>query len=399
LPTPGVPGLLSVPETVNRATAAVLAPETLQTVRARAVAELLRTHSRELEADPAGEPVRRGELLLMAPSAALLDTARAAGFRVVAERDLEGLGSVMVTLRVPPGLSTATALELLRAWDPEQAVDFHHLYTGSGAVAKAAPPAGNEGAELRPERWRIGLIDGGVERHHPALRGVKLQTHGCAGAQHTSVHGTAVASLLVGRARRFEGAAPGGALYAADVYCGDGPGGGVVAVAEALSWLARERVPVVNVSLVGPPNRVLNAVVEAFLSRGHLLVAAVGNDGPAAPPLFPAAYPGVIGVTGVDRSHKVLPEAARGPHVMFAAPGADLAVAAPGGSYAPARGTSFAAPLVAGLLARRLAEPAPEGAAAAAAALVRQAVDLGAPGWDLVYGHGLVGDSVLAAQR
>src|SRR5207245_7526152 len=90
---------------------------------------------------------------------------------------------------------------------------------------------------------------------------------------------------------------------------------------EAFGWLAREHVPVINVSLVGPPNAMLAAIVRDVLSRGYLVVAAVGNDGPAAPPLYPAAWPGVIGVTAVDARQRVLVEAGRGPQVKFAAPG------------------------------------------------------------------------------
>src|SRR5207248_11432234 len=107
------------------------------------------------------------------------------------------------------------------------------------------------------------------------------------------------------------------------------------------------RTPVINISLVGPPNAVLAAAVKAAIGRGLLLVAPVGNDGPAAPPLYPAAYPGVVAVTGVDGRRRVLPEAGRAGHVDFAAPG-EVSAAAPGGGYANARGTSFAAPIVAG---------------------------------------------------
>ena len=57
----------------------------------------------------------------------------------------------------------------------------------------------------------------------------------------------------------------------------------------------------INVSLVGPRNALLERVVASLVSRGHLIVAAVGNDGPAAPPLYPAAYDGVVGVTAVDQ--------------------------------------------------------------------------------------------------
>jgi subtilisin family serine protease len=62
-----------------------------------------------------------------------------------------------------------------------------------------------------------------------------------------------------------------------------------------------------------------------------------------------------------------------------------------GAAYTRARGTSFAAPLVAGLLAASLHEPDAAKATLAVAALARSAVDLGAAGRDAVYGHGLVG--------
>jgi subtilisin family serine protease len=100
----------------------------------------------------------------------------------------------------------------------------------------------------------------------------------------------------------------------------------------------------------------------------------------------------VVGVTAVDAAGRVLPEAGRGPHVAFAAPGADMAAAgfAPPGSYARTRGTSFAAPLIAGLLAASLHESDPAGAALAVTALARTAQHRGAPGRDPVYGHGVV---------
>ena len=174
-----------------------------------------------------------------------------------------------------------------------------------------------------------------------------------------SAHGTAFASLLVGSSGNFRGAAPRAELFAADVYCGLPAGGSVDRVAAALGWLARERVAVINVSLVGPRNALLERAVASLVTRGYLIVAAVGNDGPAAAPLFPAAYDGVIGVTAVDARHHVLIEACRGKHLDLAAPGADISAATVGqaDSFAAVRGTSFASPIVAGLLARALAQP------------------------------------------
>jgi subtilisin family serine protease len=128
-------------------------------------------------------------------------------------------------------------------------------------------------------------------------------------------------------------------------------------------------------------------------ARGHLIVAAVGNDGPAAAPLYPASYPDVVGVTGVDSQQRVLMEACRGKHVDFAAVGVNQNAAIPVQAYAPVRGTSFAAPVVAGLLAARLPEPNKVAAESAIRELTSQARDLGARGPDTVYGQGFVGDS------
>jgi subtilisin family serine protease len=99
-------------------------------------------------------------------------------------------------------------------------------------------------------------------------------------------------------------------------------------------------------------------------------------------------------VTGVDSRRRVLVEACRGRHVDFAAPGADMAAAGIDTEFALVRGTSFAAPIVAGLFARQLADVNSAHAAAAVAALTAQAIDLGPRGPDKVYGNGLVGDAL-----
>jgi subtilisin family serine protease len=163
--------------------------------------------------------------------------------------------------------------------------------------------------------------------------------------------------------------------------------------------MARERVGVVNVSLVGPDNAVLSGAVRAALMRGHVIVAAVGNDGPAARPLYPAAYEGVVGVTGVDAQRRILPEAVRGAQVDFAALGARRAPVGANGDAVAVRGTSYAAPIVAGLLARELAQPEPQAAQKAVAQLARAAVDLGPRGRDNTYGAGLVGADLAATVR
>ena len=87
-----------------------------------------------------------------------------------------------------------------------------------------------------------------------------------------------------------------------------------------------------------------------------------------------------------------MPEAARGPQVMFAAPGNQMVSAALGSPpYRIVRGTSFAAPTVAALLALQLARPEPAAAKLALAALQRQAVRTDAASVSNETGHGVLG--------
>jgi subtilisin family serine protease len=378
-----------VRETVPQA-----AGETLEIVQEQVrqlrLEELVRAHPEALERDDAGAPVVRGRVLALAPSPEAIAAARQAGFEAVEEVDLAAIAIRVVVLRPPAGMSAREAVRHLRQLDPSGTYEFDHIYADAGEVAAPRGPAGRRAGAARGE-LRIGLVDTGVAAGHPALSTVRVEQRGFApGGLRVQPHGTAVASLLAGRAGRFQGAAPGAMLHVADVY-GTGPTGGSASIlVRALAWLAETRAPVINISLVGPPNRVLEAAVKGLSARGHLLVAAVGNDGPAAPPLYPAAYPGVVAVTGVDARGRALIEAGRGEHVDFAAPGSDMAAAHPSGGYAPVRGTSFAAPLVAGEFARRLSSPDLAAADRALGRLSRLATDLGPRGRDRIFGAGLV---------
>jgi subtilisin family serine protease len=393
IPLPSPP-LQALPQTLDQVQPGSL--DQLRALRHLEIARLIRTNRQLVDTDPAGEPVVRSEILGLSPADAALDHVRSLGFIIDREQSIGGMNIRVVVFRAPPGMSTKKALRTLREADPVGSYDYNHIYSGGGTLtmgtaervsASPVPAADTSGQS----RLRIGLLDTGVDVTHPVFRESSVHTWGCDHHAIPAAHGTAVASLMIGRGDVFHGVRPDAELFAADVYCGRPTGGALDALVAAFGWLVQEKVPVINVSLVGAKNALLERVIAALIADGYIIVAAVGHDGPAAPPLYPASYANVVGVTAVDARQHVLIEAARGPQVMFAAPGADLAAAAGSHTYAAVRGTSFAAPLVAALLASGLAAPNSAAAAAAIDALAKSAVHLGAPGRDLTYGYGLVG--------
>jgi subtilisin family serine protease len=186
---------------------------------------------------------------------------------------------------------------------------------------------------------------------------------------------------------------PRASLIAVDAFHRDSRGNDAAdafSLAQALDALLEHEVTVINLSVAGPANAVLRQVIETAQTRGKILVAAAGNDGPGAAPLYPAAYRGVVGVTAVDHRHRVWRQASAGPQVDFAAPGVRLSTAAPTAGRRQRSGTSFASPFVAAALAVSQLEQQGHSASDIVSALAMEAVDLGTPGQDNTYGHGLV---------
>jgi len=336
------------------------APSLLELRRLR-LEELIRANRATVENNGNGLPVRRGILAVLNPDPVGLQAAFRSGFRIAADEPDSNLGLRVVSLVVPNGMSAKSGLRLLQKTAPELQADFDHLYEPAGG--SLAPIAGALAAAQSSGGGRaIGMIDGGVAAH-PSLAGKSIEQNGFAGSPKPTGHGTAVASLLVGSQGPFRGAATGAQLFVADVYGGNRAAGSATAIVKALGWLSGHRPQVINISLVGPPNKLVQRAIQIVEAHGTQVVAAVGNDGPAAPSQYPASYPGVIAVTAVDAGGRALPEAGKATHLDFAAPGADMAAAAPGNGYTRVRGTSFAAPLAA---ARLLAAGSPNALAAEA---------------------------------
>jgi regulator of extracellular matrix RemA (YlzA/DUF370 family) len=335
------------------------------------LSRLIRANRDVIEVDIQGQPARRGELLALDPSAADLALIRTAGVGVAEAEQLGALGITVVRLTLPAGMSLAEGQRLLAERVPglEVSADNLHFQSGSAAGSVAAQAASGGATIATP----VGMIDGA-----PGRAVAVTATRGFAkGAPRASNHGSAVASLL-----RQSGVRD---IRVADVYGTDPAGGNALAIARGLSWLIGDGAKVVSISLVGPRNSVLEKAIAAARQRGVMVVAAVGNDGPAAPPAYPASYNGVVAVTGVDGRKRALIEAGRALHLDYAAPAADMRAANAKGQWIKVRGTSFATPFVAARVAAALqagGTPLPR--------LNREAEDLGPRGPDDTYGRGLL---------
>jgi subtilisin family serine protease len=108
---------------------------------------------------------------------------------------------------------------------------------------------------------------------------------------------------------------------------------------------------IVNMSFAGSRDPTLERALQVAHDKGVILVAAAGNSGPNSAPLFPAADRNVIAVTATDVDDRLFPRASRGSHIAISAPGVEILVPAPGGSYQMSTGTSIAAAHVSGIVA------------------------------------------------
>ncbi|HEX8346951.1 MAG TPA: S8 family serine peptidase [Actinoplanes sp.] len=167
-------------------------------------------------------------------------------------------------------------------------------------------------------------------------------------------HGTMVASLI--GANTDNGAGIAGACWTCrilpvKVLDKDG-GGDLLDVANGIKWAVSQKVDIINLSLGGPySSRTLDEAIKLAVDNGILVVAAAGNEGEtpyAKTKQYPAASPGVLAVGATDNNDNRFDFSNHGPWVDLAAPGWAL-MQPPTGGPVEALGTSFAAPLVAGV--------------------------------------------------
>lgn len=341
----------------------------------------------------------------LADATALAQQLTNLGYAVRSLQELPALGFALLRLGVPGGQDVPTALDSLRQTFPAILFDANTLYEPDAASQAAGAPRhyakaliGWPDAEHTCETSvDVGLIDTTVDTGHEALtdRQVTARSFIAGGVPPAPPdHGTAVAAIIVGApGTSSDGLLPAARLFAAAIFSLRDDNrivGTTDAIARSVDWLGQQGVRVVNLSLSGPGNQVMRLTVERAHESGMVLVAAAGNEGPNAAPVFPAGYAPVVAVTAVDAALQPYSEANHGDYIDLAAPGVDVwsARGGQGGRYNS--GTSFAAPFVSAAAALSLARAPDASPQAIRQSLHQSARDLGTPGRDSTFGWGLL---------
>lgn len=345
-----------------------------------------------------------GALIQMETIVALVDedtllALTGSGYQLQSSRQLDSLGLTLATIKKPVGASLPASISEIEAQHPTAVADYNHIYSYASADSSfdAGPTAAESAAQELPARepdaLSIGVIDSAITPEHRALQNIELiqRDFVTIDAERPTTHGTAIASLVV------KSGGQGVTVHAASIFFQApdfAPGATTESLIAALDWLVGQQVDVINMSLAGPGNKLLQLAIERIGPDGPVMIAAVGNNGPSSEPLYPAAYDGIIGVTAVDRERRVFRYANRGDYVDFAARGVNVKVAdSVTGGYRIESGTSMASPHVAAVVAKMVRDGVSR--PALISWLISGAEDLGKRGRDPIFGHGLISDPPL----
>ena len=256
------------------------------------------------------------------------------------------------------------------------------------AVAQLRLPQAH--ALVRGMNVTIAVIDSGVDAKHPELANSVADSFDALGSSEgPHIHGTGIAGAIAAHARLM-GSAPEARLLAIRAFGkgSKGPESTSYVILRGLNYAVEHGAQIINMSFAGPKDPLIERGIAATAARGILMVAAAGNAGAKSPPLYPAAYPNVIAVSGTDAQEKLFPASNRGNHIALAAPGADIFLPAPDEKYQITSGTSFSAAYVSGVAALMLERNPALKPSDVRAILIRTARDLGAPGRDDQFGAG-----------
>ncbi|MFD4788959.1 type VII secretion-associated serine protease mycosin, partial [Streptomyces sp. NPDC058459] len=234
------------------------------------------------------------------------------------------------------------------------------------------------------EAWRttrgqgvtVAVLDTGVEDDHPDLAGNVLPGKDMVGFgagpgdRAWARHGTAMAGIIAGHGHGpgngsgIMGVAPEAKILPVRVILEDkDPARGKArvsrgnALADGIRWAADHGADVINLSLgddsdSAHPEAGEDEAVQYALRKGVIVVASAGNGGDKGDHVsYPAAYPGVIAVTAVDRYGTRASFSTRRWYAAVSAPGVDVVIADPDHRYYEGWGTSAASAFVSGAAA------------------------------------------------
>jgi serine protease len=244
---------------------------------------------------------------------------------------------------------------------------------------------------------QIAVLDTGVDRDHPDLQG-KLLLPGFntvnpgASVEDDHGHGTFVSGIAAGRTNNGLGVA--GVAWLSRVMpikvLGANGSGTDADVVEGIQWAVSHGADVINLSLGGEGrSAAIDQWVKYAVDHNVVVVAAAGNDG-VDTPNYPAASPGAISVGATDPGGQLAHFSNWGDWLDLVAPGMDIVSTARGNGYAIGDGTSFAAPLTAGVAAMVRARWPSMAARDVAARLIDSTKDVAGQGRDPWTGRGLL---------
>jgi hypothetical protein len=288
---------------------------------------------------------------------------------------MESLDEVCVVFELPPDRTVPEMLELISANRLVRVASGVSRFRTLGAPAWNDSYVGlQHGLETlevaAAQRWatgrgvKVAVVDTGVDLSHPDLEGrVSVARNFVPSGDETftsDAHGTAVAGVIAARANNrigIVGIAPEAELMALKACWPDPPASRQAAcdsytLARALDFAILSGAQVLNLSLAGPEDPLLERLLRRADEKGMVTVAAVDESGRSP---FPASVPSVIAV----RSAPLAPAAGapldatagHGSDGALRAPGADILTTGPRGSYDFYSGSSLAAAHVSGVAA------------------------------------------------
>jgi len=326
--------------------------------------------------------------------------ARRHGLERISSENYPLLGSTIGLFRIVDRRPLDTARRQFAADASVRSVQFNFRYflqqqkaategdAAQYAVAQLRLPQAHQ--LVRGMNVTIAVIDSGVDARHPELANSVADNFDALGSKEgPHVHGTGIAGAIVAHARLM-GSAPEARLLAIRAFGGGSKGAESTSyvIVRALNYAAEHGAQIINMSFAGPKDPLIERAIAATAARGILMVAAAGNAGAKSPPLYPAANPNVIAVSGTDVQEKLFAASNRGNHIAIAAPGADIFLPAPDEKYQITSGTSFSAAYVSGVAALIMERNPALKPNDVRAILLRTARDLGTPGRDDLFGAG-----------